>query len=111
MFRITDPNSGRGRGGGRGRRFRGGRPRIEPYVGRNWESSEGKVDLVLTKVELEALLLVDRENFTQEQAAEKMHISRGTFWRILQEARRKVIFALTSGKTLIHLSISNLEAS
>ena len=109
MFIITDPRSGRGRGAGRGRRFRGGRPRIQPYIGRNWESSEGKVDLVLTQIELEALLLVDRENFTQEQAAEKMRISRGTFWRILQRARQKVILALTSGKTLIHLSISSVE--
>jgi len=110
VFIITDPHSGRGRGAGRGRRFRGGRPRIQPYIGRSWESSEGKVDLILTEVELEALLLVDKENLTQEQAAEKMRVSRGTLWRILQEARRKVIIALTSGKTFIHLSINTIEA-
>ena len=106
---IRGSRSGRGRGGGRGRQYRGGRPRIQPFVEGDWESSEGEIKLFLTDVELEALKLVDKENLTQEQAAERMRISRGTFWRILQEARRKIIFTLTSGKTHISLVISNPE--
>ena len=100
---IRDPHSGRGRG--RGRQYRGGRPRIQPHVERDWKSSSGKTDLFLTNVELEALQLVDKENLTQEQAAERMHISRGTLWRILQQARSKIISALTSGKTNVHLKL------
>ena len=45
------------------------------------------------------------QNLTQEQAAAKMHISRGSLWRILQGARTKVILALTAGKSIIHLQI------
>lgn len=107
MIRRSHP--GRGRGGGRGRQYRGGRPRIKPFVEGDWESSEGEIKLILTDVELEALKLVDKENLTQEQAAERMRVSRGTLWRILQEARRKIIYALVSGKTHINLTINNPE--
>jgi predicted DNA-binding protein (UPF0251 family) len=108
MFRGS--HSGRGRGGGRGRQYRGGRPPIQPFVEKEWKSSAGEIKLFLTDVELEALKLIDKENLTQEQAAERMRISRGTFWRILQEARQKIILALTSGKTNIHLTKNNPEA-
>ena len=107
MFRIRGPHSGRGRGGGRGRKFRGGRPRIQPVIDRSWDSTEGETKLTLTNVELEALRLVDKDNLTQEQAAEKMEISRGSLWRILQHARTKVISALTAGKSHIHLEIND----
>jgi predicted DNA-binding protein (UPF0251 family) len=102
---VRDLRSGRGRGGGRGRRFRGGRPRIQPHIKREWISTEGEIILKLTNVELEALRLVDKKKLTQEQAAAQMHISRGSLWRILQEARIKVISALTAGKSHIHIQI------
>ncbi|MFX1286359.1 MAG: DUF134 domain-containing protein [Promethearchaeota archaeon] len=88
------------------KRFRGGRPRVQPFIGKEWNSSNGKTILSLSRVELEALRLVDEQNLTQEQAAERMHISRGTLWRILQQARKKLISALYSGKTDIHVYIN-----
>ena len=50
--------------------------------------------------EVEALRLVDLEGLSQEQAGTKMGVSRGTIWRLLQSARRKVALALTEGKPL-----------
>lgn len=99
--------SGSGWGGrkGKGRRFRGGRPRVQPFVGREWKPVNGEIILSLSNVELEALRLVDQENLTQEEAAERMHISRGTLWRILQQARKKVISVLNSGQKHIQLDI------
>lgn len=49
----------------------------------------------LSYPELEVLRLVDREGLDQEQAGAKMGVSRGTVWRLLSEARRKVATALT----------------
>ena len=106
---VRGSQSGKGRGRGRGRQFRGGRPRIQPFVEGDWGSSAGEIELMLSDVELEVLKLVDKENLTQEQAAERMHISRGTLWRILQEARHKTIIALTSGKSHIKVKIDNRE--
>ena len=100
MKKIRRSNYG---GGGRGRRRRGGRPRVQPFVRRNWGTSEGKYVLSLSRVELEALYLIDKENLTQEQAAERMQVSRGTLWRIIQQARLKIIQALESGSLLIKL--------
>lgn len=51
--------------------------------------------------ELEALRLADREGLYQEEAADRMGISRVTFGRILQKARAKVAEALLDGKALI----------
>ncbi|MFX1517828.1 MAG: DUF134 domain-containing protein [Promethearchaeota archaeon] len=87
------------------KRFRGGRPRVQPFIGNEWNSSNGETILSLSRAELEVLRLVDEQNLTQEQAAERMQISRGTLWRILQEARKKLISALNSGKTSIHVNI------
>jgi hypothetical protein len=51
--------------------------------------------------ELEALRLADREGLYQEEAADRMGVSRVTFGRILQKARAKVAEALLEGKALI----------
>lgn len=48
--------------------------------------------------ELEALRLVDVEGLHQEDAAMQMGVSRRAFWEDLQNARKKVAFALSSGK-------------
>lgn len=95
--------------GGRRRRYRGGRPRVQPFVQQNWKSSRGSIDLTLSNVELEALRLIDEEKMTQEQAAEKMNISRGTLWRIIQTARNKIISALLSGKETINFLVNKEE--
>jgi len=50
--------------------------------------------------ELEALRLADLEGLSQEEAGEKMGISRGTVWRLLQSARKKTAQALTEGRPL-----------
>ncbi len=60
------------------------------------------VDVITLNLdELEAIRLADLEGLYQEQAAEKMNISRPTFARILESGRRKVAEALVYGKGLI----------
>ena len=51
--------------------------------------------------ELEAIRLADREGLYQEEAAERMGVSRVTFGRILQRAHAKVAEALLEGKALV----------
>jgi predicted DNA-binding protein (UPF0251 family) len=50
--------------------------------------------------ELEALRLADYQGLYHEEAATKMEISRATFGRVLNEARRKVAEAILQGKAL-----------
>ncbi|NHJ02650.1 MAG: DUF134 domain-containing protein [Candidatus Heimdallarchaeota archaeon] len=98
------PRLKRGRGGhGRGRYgrgFRGGRPRVTPAISSDFYHIEGGSTLQLTPAELEALKLIDEENLTQEEAAERMKISRSSFWRILDAARKKVVTSLLTGKQI-----------
>jgi predicted DNA-binding protein (UPF0251 family) len=56
--------------------------------------------VVLSLDELEALRLADLEGLYQEQAAERMGISRQTFGRTVETARKKVAEALVGGKAL-----------
>ena len=56
--------------------------------------------------ELEALRLVDLEGLQQEEAAQRVGVSRRAFWVDLQSARRKVALALTGGKA-IHIRGGN----
>lgn len=51
--------------------------------------------------ELEAIRLADLEGLYQEDAAQRMGISRTTLSRTLAEARRKVADALIGGKRLV----------
>ncbi len=57
-------------------------------------------EVVLTVDEFEAIRLADLEGLYQEQAAEKMKVSRPTFGRIVESAHRKVAEALVQGKAL-----------
>jgi uncharacterized protein len=57
-------------------------------------------EVLLTLDEYEALRLADLEGLYQEQAALRMNISRQTFGRIVETARRKVADVLVNGKTL-----------
>lgn len=50
--------------------------------------------------ELEAIRLADLEGLYQNQAAEKMNVSRQTFGRILESAHKKIADALVNGKAL-----------
>ena len=56
--------------------------------------------VILEPDELEVMRLVDLEDLSQEEAGEKMGISRGTIWRLLKSARRKTTLALTDGRTI-----------
>jgi len=57
-------------------------------------------EIVLKVDEFEAIRLADLQGLYQEQAAEKMKISRQTFGRIVDAAHRKVARALAEGKAL-----------
>jgi predicted DNA-binding protein (UPF0251 family) len=54
--------------------------------------------LTLTLDEFEAIRLADQEGLYQEPAALRMGVSRPTFSRIVESARRKVAEALVGGK-------------
>jgi len=57
-------------------------------------------EVILTVDEFEAIRLADLESSYQEQAAEKMNVSRQTFGRIIECAHKKVADALVKGKAL-----------
>jgi predicted DNA-binding protein (UPF0251 family) len=51
--------------------------------------------------EIEVLRLVDLEGMYQEQAGTEMGVSRGTVWRLLVSARKKVTQSIIEGHPLI----------
>jgi predicted DNA-binding protein (UPF0251 family) len=57
-------------------------------------------EIRLTVDELESLRLADLEGLYHEDAAERMNVSRPTFGRIVESARRKVAEALVRGRAL-----------
>jgi predicted DNA-binding protein (UPF0251 family) len=57
-------------------------------------------EVVVAVDELEAMRLVDVEGLYYEQAAQQMNVSRRTFGRIIDSARKKVAQALTQGMAL-----------
>lgn len=57
--------------------------------------------IYIEPAELEVLRLVDLEGLSQEEAGERMGVSRGTIWRLLQSARKKSAQALTEARPLL----------
>jgi len=57
------------------------------------------VDLLFE--EFEAIRLTDYEDLTQEEAAERMNISRPTFTRLYDKARKSIAKAFVEGKAII----------
>jgi predicted DNA-binding protein (UPF0251 family) len=57
--------------------------------------------ITLYRDELEVLKLCDMDGLFQEQAGEKMGVSRGTVQRILTTAREKTARALVTGAAII----------
>jgi uncharacterized protein len=55
----------------------------------------------LSRDELETLKLCDLDDLTQEEAGERMGVSRGTVQRILSDARKKVAKALSTGSAIV----------
>lgn len=91
------------------RRRRGGRGRIPRpvYIEQRTPAetftphpASDEAPILLEQAELEALRLVDLEGHSQEEAGEKMGVSRGTVWRLLQAARKKVAQALSHGRAI-----------
>lgn len=86
---------------------RRGRPRLRRTIAGNPESrcykpcccpeQEGS-GISLQPDEIELIRLIDLEGLEQEEAAEKLGVSRKTAWRDLHEARRKIADALVNGK-------------
>lgn len=71
--------------------------------------SQGKLQPIYVEpAELEAFRLVDLEGLSQEEAGERMGVSRGTVWRLLESARKKIAQALTEGRS-IHIAPSASE--
>lgn len=62
--------------------------------------SGGSAEIMLTLDEFEAIRLADFEGLYQEKAADLMKISRQTFGRIVESARKNIAQALIEGKTL-----------
>ena len=62
--------------------------------------SEDSEAVSLLPEEVEILKLVDLEGLEQEEAADRLGVSRKTAWRDLHDARRKVADALVNGKAL-----------
>lgn len=61
-------------------------------------------ELVKVKIEddeFEAVRLVDIEGLPQQDAAQKMGISRQTFANILKASRKKITSALVNGEALV----------
>jgi len=68
---------------------------------RSFEPEGGAQNGVTIKLdEMEAIRLKDVEGLNQEQAAERMHVSRQTFQLILDSGRKKVATALTEGQSI-----------
>jgi predicted DNA-binding protein (UPF0251 family) len=75
------------------------RPRTGIFKPAGVPLSELRLVLLLPE-ELEALRLADLEGLDQIAAAREMDISRSTFQRILERARRQVARALVEGQAL-----------
>jgi len=57
-------------------------------------------NIEMTADEYEAYRLTEYEGLSQEDAAERMGISRGTLWRILQGAKKKLARMIVEGRQL-----------
>ena len=70
-------------------------------------AGQPKPPIFMTYEEFEALRLVDYEGLTQEEAGKRMGVSRGTVWRALNSARKKVAQMLVEGRELVILPQGN----
>lgn len=84
----------------RRQRFIDGRPTVTVYKPAGVPARDLEwVNLELD--EFEAIRLVDGEGLEQEQAAERMGVSRPTVCRILASARKKIAVTLVNGQALV----------
>ncbi|MDD2229333.1 MAG: DUF134 domain-containing protein [Candidatus Cloacimonetes bacterium] len=66
-----------------------------------WMKANLRQAVSMNLEEYEALRLIDYENMIHEQAASTMNISRPTFTRIYETARKKLAKALVEGRSLL----------
>ena len=99
----------------RGRRRCGGRGRfpkpitlgvLPPITCFTPNPSRSLEPVFIEFAELEAFRLVDVEGLSQEEAGQRMSISRGTIWRLVQRARRKTAQALSEGRPICIVTYS-----
>lgn len=90
---------------------------MQPNIGRllltrrmNPEPVQNIEAIFLDLAEAEVLRLVDLEGLYQEQAGSTMGLSRGTVWRILESARRKVVRSIYEGRCLIIAASDEVDA-
>ena len=85
-------------------------PKVDSFSPSTQEGDQkDKEPIILTPDEWEALCLVDYKGLLQESAATQMGVSRGTVWRCLDNARRKVATALAEGRHLILLPLKDAQ--
>lgn len=108
---VMPMGMGRGWGRGRGRRRKlrmiGFIPQVRHFYPAIPPVGQPKPPIFMTYEEFEALRLVDYEGLTQEEAGKRMGVSRGTVWRALSSARKKVSQMLVEGRELIILAEGN----
>jgi len=68
-------------------------------------------EIELSMEELESIRLADHEGLYHEEASSRMEISRATFGRLLEAARRKVAGAIVSGKAVKIVRAEKKEGS
>lgn len=66
-----------------------------------WMRPNYRSAVVMQLEEYEAIRLMDYENLTHEQAAEKMGVSRPTVTRIYDQARKKLATSLVEGRSFL----------
>ncbi len=57
-------------------------------------------EVILEQDELESLRLADLLSYSQERASGEMNVSRATFGRIIESARKKLADAILNGKAV-----------
>jgi len=67
--------------------------------------------IYIDPAEVEAQRLVDLEGLLQKEAGERMGVSRGTVWRLLQAARKKAAQCISEGRPLLILNGRNTRTS
>ena len=66
----------------------------------NPEPDNGLEPIFLEPAEIEVMRLLDLEDLNQQEAGDKMGVSRGTIWRLVQRGRKKIMKAFIEGRRI-----------